>query len=154
MALIELQASTASIRDEFQFDVRLQRRADSDPLALIGAWTLAQHFAGAIGLAGREAVRRCERSSVAEVKTLFWRYADRAELDAQLRRCSGADRADRLRLGRSGGRRSKMIQLPDRARRSTMTQARSRIDVLVIVLAALMIVVGIVLGVWRGAHGR
>jgi hypothetical protein len=84
-ALIELQAIYSLDPSEFNFDVRLQRRMDSDPLAFsddYGRWR-------SISLAQLVWQRRggtpLDRLSVSEIKTLFWHYRDRVELDAQLR---------------------------------------------------------------------
>jgi hypothetical protein len=84
-ALIELQAIYSLDPDEFNFDVRLQRRADDDPLGFDGNYahwrsiSLAQLAWQSRGGAPLDEVL------VSEVKTLFWHYCDRAELDAQLR---------------------------------------------------------------------
>jgi hypothetical protein len=84
-AFIELQSIYSLDPSEFNFDVRLQRRGDRDPLAFNGSYehwrsiSLAQlvwQARGGVSL---------DRLSVPEVKTLFWHYRDRAELDAQLR---------------------------------------------------------------------
>jgi hypothetical protein len=83
-ALIELQAIYSLDPDEFNFDVRLQRRVTRDPLAFngnYGHWrsiSLAQLAWQARGGAP------LDRLTVSNVKNLFWRYRDRAELDAQL----------------------------------------------------------------------
>ena len=83
-ALIELQPIYSLEPGEFNFDVRLQRRIDSDPLAFdddyehwrsVSLAQLVWQARGSIPL---------DRLSVSEVKTLFWHYHDRAELDAQL----------------------------------------------------------------------
>lgn len=76
---IELQNVYSLDPREFQFDVRLQRRTDDDPLALTACpgVSLAQ-------LAWQARGATLEALTVAEAKTLLWRYADRAELDAQL----------------------------------------------------------------------
>ncbi len=78
--VIELQNVYSLDPHEFQFDVRLQRRTDDNPLALDSAVTssLAQVVWQAHGAA-------VAALTVAEAKTLMWHYADRAELDAQLR---------------------------------------------------------------------
>jgi hypothetical protein len=84
-ALIELQSIYSLDPSEFNFDVRLQRRADNDPLDFdgdYGQWrsrSLAQLVWRARGSAP------LDRLSVSEVKTLFWHYRDRTELEAQLR---------------------------------------------------------------------
>lgn len=84
-ALIELQSIYSLDPSEFNFDVRLQRRGDNDPLDFdgdYGQWrsmSLAQLVWRARGSAS------LDRLSVSEVKTLFWHYRDRAELDAQLK---------------------------------------------------------------------
>lgn len=84
-ALIELQTIYSLDPQEFNFDVRLQQRADDDPLAYegnYGQWcsvSLAQLAWQARGGAP------LDRLSVSDAKTLFWHYRDRAELDAQLR---------------------------------------------------------------------
>jgi hypothetical protein len=81
---IELQSVYSLDPREFQFDVRLQRRADQNPLAValqpgVSLAQLAWQARGAV----METVTVA--AAVAEAKTLLWRYADRAELDAQLR---------------------------------------------------------------------
>jgi hypothetical protein len=77
---VELQGVYSLDPREFQFDVRLQRRADQNPLALAAhlGVSLAQLVWQARGSV-------LETATVAEAKTLLWRYTDRAELDAQLR---------------------------------------------------------------------
>jgi hypothetical protein len=83
-ALIELQSIYSLDPSEFNFDVRLQRRMDSDPLNFdgdYGQWrsiSLAQLVWQARSSVPLAAL------SVAEVVNLFWHYRDRAELDAQL----------------------------------------------------------------------
>ena len=83
-ALIELQSIYSLDPSEFSFDVRLQRRADSDPLDSSGDYrqwrstSLAQLVWQARSSALLAAL------SVAEVANLFWHYRDRAELGAQL----------------------------------------------------------------------
>ena len=84
-ALIELQSIYSLDPNEFDFDVRLQRRTDGDPLEFngdYGQWrsiSLAQLVWQARSRVPLAAL------SVAEVANLFWHYRDRAELDAQLR---------------------------------------------------------------------
>jgi hypothetical protein len=86
---VELQSVYSLDPREFQFDVRLQRRTDENPLAVSarpGA-SLAQLVWQARGT-GVETVTpsaMLRGQAVAEAKTLLWRYADRAELDKQLR---------------------------------------------------------------------
>ena len=83
-ALIELQSIYSLDPSEFNFDVRLQRRRDSDPLDSSGDYrqwrstSLAQLVWQARSSAPLAAL------SVAEVANLFWHYRDRAELGAQL----------------------------------------------------------------------
>ncbi|CAG0933184.1 hypothetical protein TFLX_02956 [Thermoflexales bacterium] len=82
--LIELQAIYSLDPSEFNFDVRLQRKGDPDPLTFSGDYrhwrsiSLAQLVWQARGTPPFEAL------SVTEVMTLFWHYRDRAELDVQL----------------------------------------------------------------------
>ena len=77
---IEMQSVYSLDPHEFQFDVRVQRRMDVNPLA----WS-AQSGVSLAQLMYQARGRRLETALVAEAKTLLWRYADRAELDAQLR---------------------------------------------------------------------
>jgi hypothetical protein len=77
---VELQWVYSLDPREFQFDVRVQRRTDQDPLALS-----AQSGASLAQLEWQARGSMLETATVAEAKTLLWRYADRAELDAQLR---------------------------------------------------------------------
>lgn len=83
-ALIELQAIYSLDPGEFIFDVRLQRKADDDPLAFNGDY---QHWRS-ISLAQLVWQVRgpvpLEGLAVTSVTDLFWHYRDRAELDAQL----------------------------------------------------------------------
>lgn len=77
---VELQGVYSLDPREFQFDVRLQRRADENPLALS-----AQPGASLAQLVWQTRGSALETATVAEAKTLLWRYANRAELDKQLR---------------------------------------------------------------------
>jgi hypothetical protein len=81
---VEIQSVYSLDPHEFQFDVRVQRRADENPLALS-----AQHGVSLAQLAwlarGTVVETAAVTAAVAEAKTLLWRYANRAELDAQLR---------------------------------------------------------------------
>jgi hypothetical protein len=77
---IELQSVYSLDPREFQFDVRVQRRADANPLA----WS-AQSGVSLAQLAWQARGREGQAATVAEAKALLWRYADRAELDKQLR---------------------------------------------------------------------
>ena len=80
---IELQSVYSLDPREFQFDVRVQRRAGANPLV----WA-AQCGVSLVQLrwqARRQLKTAADAAAVAEAKTLLWRYADRAELDAQLR---------------------------------------------------------------------
>jgi len=86
---IELQSVYSLDPREFQFDVRLQRRAEENPLTVTAqsgvslaqlAWQAREM---SLEAATPSAVLR--GLAVAEAKTLLWRYADRLELDAQLR---------------------------------------------------------------------
>jgi hypothetical protein len=83
-ALIELQSIYSLDPGEFNFDVRLQRRAGGDPLDFngdYGQWRSAS-LAQLVWQARRSAP--LVTSSVAAVANLFWHYRDRAALDAQL----------------------------------------------------------------------
>ncbi len=83
-ALIELQPTYSLEPGEFSFDVRLQRRADNDPLAFSGDYG---HWRSASLAQLVHQVRGgtpLDRLSVSGVKTLVWRYHNRVELDAQL----------------------------------------------------------------------
>jgi hypothetical protein len=84
-ALIELQAIYSLDPSEFNFDVRLQRRADSDPLAFNGNYGHWRSISLAQLAWQARSSTPLDRLAVSEVKTLFWHYCDRAELDAQLR---------------------------------------------------------------------
>ncbi len=83
-ALIELQSIYSLDPSAFNFDVRLQRRADSDPFDFdgdYGQWrsmSLAQ-----LAWQARSNVPLAALP-VAEVANLFWHYRDQAELGAQL----------------------------------------------------------------------
>ncbi len=81
---VELQGVYSLDPREFQFDVRLQRRADENPLAVAmqPGVSLAQLVWQARGVVTRAAT---VAAAVAEAKTLLWHYADRAGLDKQLR---------------------------------------------------------------------
>jgi hypothetical protein len=81
---VELQGVYSLDPREFQFDVRLQRRADEDPLA-VSAWPGASLAQLAWQARGTILETATMAAAVAEAKTLLWRYANRAELDAQLR---------------------------------------------------------------------
>jgi hypothetical protein len=90
---IELQSVYSLDPREFQFDVRLQRRADQNPLAValqpaVSLAQLAWQARGAVMETATPSAMLREQAvaaAVAEAKTLLWRYADRAELDKQLR---------------------------------------------------------------------
>ena len=83
-ALIELQAIYSLDPGEFNFDVRLQRRVDSDPLAFNGDYGHWRSISLAQLIWQVRDGAPLDRLSVSEVKTLFWHYRDRMELDAQL----------------------------------------------------------------------
>jgi hypothetical protein len=83
-ALIELQAIYSLDPSEFNFDVRLQRRADRDPLAFNGDYRHWRSISLAQLVWRTRGGTPLEQLSISEVKTLFWHYRDRAELDAQL----------------------------------------------------------------------
>jgi hypothetical protein len=83
-ALIELQAIYSLDPSEFYFDVRLQRRADSDPLAFGGDYTDWRSVSLTQLVWQTQGGAPFDQLSVSEVKTLFWHYRDRAELDTQL----------------------------------------------------------------------
>ena len=76
---VELQRVYSLDPHEFQFDVRLQRRVDDQPLMLAAqpGVSLAQLVWRANGIA-------VDTATIGEAKTLLWHYADRAELDARL----------------------------------------------------------------------
>lgn len=84
-ALIELQAIYSLDPGEFNFDVRLQRRADDDPLAFNGNYGQWRSISLAQLVWQARGGTPLDRLAVSDVKTLFWRYRDRAELDSQLR---------------------------------------------------------------------
>jgi hypothetical protein len=83
-ALIELQAIYSLDPGEFNFDVRLQHRADADPLAFDGNYSQWRSSSLAQLVWQTRGGAPLDRLTVSEVKTLFWHYRDRAELDAQL----------------------------------------------------------------------
>ena len=83
-ALIELQSIYSLEPSEFNFDVRLQRRGDSDPLNFNGDYAHWRSMSLALLAWRARGGAPLEQLSVSEVKTLFWHYRDRAELDAQL----------------------------------------------------------------------
>jgi hypothetical protein len=76
---IELQSVYSLDPCEFQFDVRVQRRADANPLA----WS-AQSGVSLAQLVWRARDVEVE-ATLDEAKMLLWHYATRAELDQQLR---------------------------------------------------------------------
>ncbi len=83
LALIELQPIYSLEPGVFNFDVQLQRRSGTEPMTFDEygqgrSMSLAQLVWQARGSAP------LDRLSVSEVKTVFWHYHDRAELDAQL----------------------------------------------------------------------
>ena len=83
-AFIEPQAVYSLDPNKFEFDVRLQRRANTDPLTFgghYGDWrsaSLAQLAWQARGAPLLETI------PVSKVKSLFWSYTTRSELDDQL----------------------------------------------------------------------
>ncbi len=83
--LIEMQSIYSLDPNEFNFDVRLQRKPDKNPLSFSGAYrewrsaSLAQLVWHAQGSPALHAV------TVGDLKNLFWHYADRTSLEAQLR---------------------------------------------------------------------
>ena len=83
-ALIELQAIYSLDPGGFDFDVRLQRRVGSDPLAFDGNYGHWRSISLAQLVWQTRGGAPLDRLSVSDVKTLFWHYRDRAELDAQL----------------------------------------------------------------------
>jgi hypothetical protein len=83
-ALIELQAIYSLDPSEFNFDVRLQRKSDSDPLTFNGDYRHWRSISLAQLVWQARDSAPLDRLSVSEVKSLFWHYRDRAELDAQL----------------------------------------------------------------------
>jgi hypothetical protein len=88
-SFIELQSVYSLDPREFQFDVRLQRCAEENPLTVMAqsGVSLAQLAwqARGTGVAAAPPSAMLRGQAVAEAKTLLWRYADRAELDEQLR---------------------------------------------------------------------
>ncbi len=96
-ALIELQSIYSLDPSSFNFDVRLQRRADSDPLASSGDY--GQWRSMSLAQLAWQARSRVPLAalSVAEVANLSWHYHDRAELGVQL-----ADALEQIkRIGRA-----------------------------------------------------
>ena len=84
-ASIEMQSIYSLDPGEFNFDVRLQRRPDRNPLAPEkGLDHQARHASLAQLSCQARGVAALLTMTVAEAKTLLWHYADRAELDAQL----------------------------------------------------------------------
>jgi hypothetical protein len=83
-ALIELQAIYSLDPSEFNFDVRLQRRVNSDPLAFDGNYGHWRSISLAQLVWQTRGGAPLDRLSIPDVKTLFWHYRDRAELDGQL----------------------------------------------------------------------
>jgi hypothetical protein len=83
-ALIEMQPIYSLDPAEFSFDVRLQRRTGDDPLA-VNSQDDQQRSASLAQLAWQARVGApLDQLSISQVKTLFWHYRDRAELDTQL----------------------------------------------------------------------
>jgi hypothetical protein len=76
---VELQSVYSLDPREFQFDVRLQRRADDNPLTVA-----AQSGVSLAQLAWQARGTGVETATVAEAKMLLWHYANRVELDKQL----------------------------------------------------------------------
>jgi hypothetical protein len=83
-ALIELQSIYSLDPSEFYFDVRLQRRGDSDPLEFNGDYGQWRSMSLAHLAWRARGGAPLDQLSVSEVKTLFWHYRDRAELEVQL----------------------------------------------------------------------
>jgi len=83
-ALIELQAIYSLDPEEFNFDVRMQQRAEGDPLAFDGNYGHWRSISLAQLAWETRGGAPLDRLSVSDVKTLFWHYRNRAELDAQL----------------------------------------------------------------------
>lgn len=81
--LIELQSIYSLDPNEFNFDVRLQRCLDRDPLAFNGDYGRCSISLAQLVYRSRGGLP-LDRLSVPEVKALFWRYRDRAELNGQL----------------------------------------------------------------------
>jgi hypothetical protein len=86
---VELQSVYSLDPREFQFDVRLQRRVEENPLAVSaqpGA-SLAQLVWQARGTSWETAAPSAmlRGQAVTAAQTVLWRYADRAGLDKQLR---------------------------------------------------------------------
>ena len=80
-AIIEVQPTYSLDPAEFTFDVCLQRAAVPNPLSGRGARvSLAQLRAPSCDVSNDD-----PQAAISAVKALLWRYADRAELDAQLR---------------------------------------------------------------------
>ena len=83
-ALIEMQGIYSLDPGEFHFDVRLQRRTDGDPLAFDGNYAHWRSVSLTQLVWQTQGGASFDQLSVSAVKTLFWHYRDRAELDAQL----------------------------------------------------------------------
>lgn len=82
-ALIEFQSIYSLDPASFTFDVRLQRKATDNPLDFSGLYD--EWPAASLGqMVGRARLATDEAWSADAVKSLLWRYADRAELDDRL----------------------------------------------------------------------
>lgn len=90
-ALIEFQSIYSLDPAQFTFDVRLQRKATDNPLDFDGQPDDWPARAASLGqLVWRTQLTASEAWSVDAVKSLLWRYADRAELDNRLREALAA----------------------------------------------------------------
>lgn len=83
-AFIEFQSAYSLDPDQFQFDVRLQRKATDNPLDFNGHYH-EWRTASLSQLVWRERYATDALLTVEAVQSLLWHYADRVELDDRLR---------------------------------------------------------------------
>lgn len=83
-AFVEPQTVYSLDPNEFEFDVRLQRKANADPLAFGGPYRNWRSASLAQLVWQARDAPRLETAPVSAVKTLLWGYANQSELDAQL----------------------------------------------------------------------
>ena len=84
-AFIELQSIYSLDPSRFNFDVRLQHRSAGSPVAPNDSQQTARSVSLAQLVWAAQGDVALQSITVDRVKTLFWPYHDRAELDAQLR---------------------------------------------------------------------
>ncbi len=84
-ALIEMHSIYSLDPNEFNFDVRLQCRPDRNPLAPVDPAQRSRHVSLAQLVWHAHGAASPSTMTLAEVKALFWRYRNRAELNEQLR---------------------------------------------------------------------